>query len=650
MTRFYPLYVRRSDGQLKVALKSKTEDNCPLPEQLDRTPDRNGVSDYYREIGVDEVKHLDWRRKLAGMLARELAKPEMQDRSYILESLPENYRLYEHVKSKATEIDGVPQKPNKTHAGGGHDRQDAYLYGHPLGRRKRYRSPADFFPHLLWLVSDETGDPDNCACKLCSPEELQGDEKAVASTRDSKQAGGSKKEEPQQKSLGKTSVVEMVVNKKGSSQGNQQVQPKPSPTPKMANIAAKPPSSPQVQVQVPTPLPQPRSADQQVDARYGSFIYRPGEVVWFNRGGPWGLGILVRRYYADNATKTGRNYVVQPLSNPSFHPAPVVLDNERLLRPWLAWTPPDYTHAYLRGRPHDTYDTVDWDAVASFGEGDMEVDGSLLAAKAIDCTYTPFDLLNSTTVDNGVEERRWNGMFLGGEKIWVGDPVRLRIGMGNEIMVVIEIVERTARDYGSRSARHTISLVGDIYAVTTVNSLPPANNALPARLREDLHRVNQTTMHAKRTAQMFKLMKRLQRINLTDVKGRWYEVTVLLPILLDDYESRKHELTDSGTWMNGRGDCNQLSNTKAPVRHDSRLDAFRRAVPSGMQLVDGTDPPENPQVQMGMPAQFGHAPHQDQVMQDIRHTGIEDLVNLDGMDHDVIPDFAQNFGAHGPWG
>ena len=90
----------------------------------------------------------------------------------MLVTFPENYRLYEHVKK--TERDGKLEIKSKTHAAGGNDRQDAYLYGYPAGRKKRFRSPAEFFPHLLWLCTDESGDPDNCSCKLCQPEEMDG--------------------------------------------------------------------------------------------------------------------------------------------------------------------------------------------------------------------------------------------------------------------------------------------------------------------------------------------------------------------------------------------------------------------------------------------------------------------------------------------
>lgn len=72
MTRFFPLYVRRSDGKVETLNHHKRkEPNKPTADQLDRKPDKDGISDYYREVGMEETKHLDWRRKLGGMLARE---------------------------------------------------------------------------------------------------------------------------------------------------------------------------------------------------------------------------------------------------------------------------------------------------------------------------------------------------------------------------------------------------------------------------------------------------------------------------------------------------------------------------------------------------------------------------------------------------
>jgi hypothetical protein len=82
--------------------------------------------------------------------------------------------LWEHLKYNVDKVNGTREKGK--HAGGTFERQDAYLYGHPQGRKKRFRSPADFFPHLLWLAVDQEADNMNCSCKICSPD---GDDDAV---------------------------------------------------------------------------------------------------------------------------------------------------------------------------------------------------------------------------------------------------------------------------------------------------------------------------------------------------------------------------------------------------------------------------------------------------------------------------------------
>ena len=77
MTRFTILYLRRSDGKTETVDRSRQrEKNEPTPEQLNAEPNAQGISDYYREIPYNEHKHSDWRRKLAGMLMRELGTKE----------------------------------------------------------------------------------------------------------------------------------------------------------------------------------------------------------------------------------------------------------------------------------------------------------------------------------------------------------------------------------------------------------------------------------------------------------------------------------------------------------------------------------------------------------------------------------------------
>lgn len=76
MTLFYPVYVRRSDGKSKIGFGSRAVQNVPDPKLLDQTPDSQGVCDYFRHLDAKDPKHVDWRRKLAGMLMREVGASE----------------------------------------------------------------------------------------------------------------------------------------------------------------------------------------------------------------------------------------------------------------------------------------------------------------------------------------------------------------------------------------------------------------------------------------------------------------------------------------------------------------------------------------------------------------------------------------------
>ncbi|KAI8824804.1 uncharacterized protein EV422DRAFT_617282 [Fimicolochytrium jonesii] len=68
---------------------------------------------------------------------------------------PKGYKLFETRRHVGTHV-------------------DAYLYGHPSGRR--YRSPAEFEPHLRWLVEGKPTVP--CPCQFCKGQPLSEDRAA----------------------------------------------------------------------------------------------------------------------------------------------------------------------------------------------------------------------------------------------------------------------------------------------------------------------------------------------------------------------------------------------------------------------------------------------------------------------------------------
>ena len=685
MARFYPLYVRRSDGKLEVIGKGKRmEINQPTDEQLDQKPDKNGVSDYYREVGPDESKHLDWRRKLGGMLAREMdwkdknaqlgngaysfvkcgqfrvyVADSSTENGYMLVAFPENYRLYEHVKK--TEKDGRTEVKSKTHAAGGNDRQDAYLYGHPAGRKKRYRSPADFFPHLLWMCTDESGDPDNCGCKICSPEDLEDE---VPSAKAKAKQGLEFKT-----AVGQTGAG-MV--RQGSGQGATKLKQQPG-TPTQVQSPATTPRQ-----LMPTPLPPPKSSDQHIDRQYHTFMYRPGELVWFKRSAAWGLGAIFRRW----VTTTNRyHYTVQPLSHPFNHPSSVVKSSDAEMRPWLAWSVPKYTNDGLNNMPEPPkYETADWQGILQkrYGsQGDIEVDGSIMAAKSVDSSYSLFQPSRKTEPEPGVIETHYDGMYLGAEKIWVGDPLRLQIGSGADIFVLHSVVERKRTGVPSPQP---VYLLGDVYQLQrTTHSNPsiptPAsaqnNPQLPQRLTQDLEYRNARSIPTKRIVSYWKLMSTQSRIELNDIKGRWYEASLILPILQQNVfedAARKGEIQEASLWMNSRGDCIN-SNRRADlpkmprenVLRSTRRDAFGRAIPSNAEIKDGVQPPlpDNvdpalegisvSQSSMEIDPRFETADNNEssEIQVARQEPAIEDFMNLDGMEEQSgsqqMPGFDQEY-------
>jgi hypothetical protein len=86
---YFPLTVHRTDGQLEVALRSgEMEPNRPTAQQMDDTPDANGNVDCYKKLEADEAKHVDWRRKLGGMLMHLLGGKEHAGKLHLMDREP----------------------------------------------------------------------------------------------------------------------------------------------------------------------------------------------------------------------------------------------------------------------------------------------------------------------------------------------------------------------------------------------------------------------------------------------------------------------------------------------------------------------------------------------------------------------------------
>jgi hypothetical protein len=481
---------------------------------------------------------------------------------------------------KASEYDDIKLRSERISTPGTNERQDAYLYGHPQGRKKRYRSPAEFFPHVLWLATDESGDPNNCSCKLCSPEELEADK-----AKDVKSELPAKTPEP----------IKAL--------------PKPASKLTASSTSLSRKSQPLGKA---TALPRQRCLEQKQDQRYDEFHYRPGELVWFCKGQAWGIGAIVDRQYLDGV----RTYFVQPLTHQRIGTTIASLPQDQI-RNWLAWSPPPLTHSALNPSASNnnrvlTFPDIDWSAVinGSYGRGDATVDSSILAAKLVETSYTVIDRIDARPPPDNPTRARYdyyyNCMYFGGEKIWLGDPLRLRTSVSSapivpDIFILHAIVEKD-----SSAEEENLFLVGDVYTLHPSTPLTAASSSsttqnLPPRVLADLQARNKLTskcVDASKRNFTWLLTSTSTTLTLADIKGRWYESTLFTPILDPAaYTSgkAKGELLDAGLFMNGQGDCNREPGAPstafraADTKVAKREMAFGRSVPPTFKISKGLD-------------------------------------------------------------
>ncbi|MCJ1314143.1 hypothetical protein MMC25_007823 [Agyrium rufum] len=638
MTSCKLVSIGRSDGQTHIAGAAGATKvlNGPKEDQIALPNDRNALGKFVREeLTSDKSKY--WRSAL-GILLKDavLRKSSEKDKEalgkdkieWILRDFPDNYVLYSHNRQV------VPRASSKTSGsteGDARDRAnirtDSYLYGHPEGPSKRYRSPNDFLPHLLWLATDTAGDRANCGCKVCMTNEQLSTYLRLSQTQwahmDPKMQA-EVKEDHQRFSRDRNAfnfVVKEIysgtakpppapikrVKDTAASTPPPQTEPKTKPQPS-TSLTRQLSSQPSAAQSVEQPLQATISFAQLVDTKSNKFLYRPGELVWAQRPSSWGLAIIAdRSLRLDQRLKDCPEYKVQLLSHPLGYPGIQEKTTEQFLRPWLAFSAPEPTIEGLR-RPAPgsltlpRYEQIDWRSVLDghFGSGDAEVDASIFAARMIDESYTLFEPLPGQDPKAG--RKFYNGIYLGGEKIWVNEPVRIRYPPNtpnsSDIMIVREITSiPTASHAIGMIAIEEIYLTGDIYTFMTIphdptqaipeNLVAPPN--LPGRVIEDTCYRNRATASRKHTISYWHMTAKNERIHGKDVKGRWYESRLLMPIIMGANEWTaavgRGDIDHVGNRINERGSCTQTIQQMG-TRYGERRAVFGQAVPRGFVLHD----------------------------------------------------------------
>ncbi|KAF8544349.1 hypothetical protein BDD12DRAFT_815983 [Trichophaea hybrida] len=449
-TSYTVLSLGYSDG---VASTHPTNNTKPLPNS-------DGTWDYFRPVDNEEAKSILWRSKSAAALVEKYTPPEKQQpgRNYIFKTLPDGYKLFEHIKGKK----------------GGPDRKDTYLFGHPNG--SRFRSPAEFIPHIYHLASKApehagTAAEENksCQCKYCG----------IATT--------------------------------------------------------KTPSTSTRKPAVPRRIPDHVLAHREICAeeRLGEqemtgYVMRKGEIVWVWTGAEDELDDVVE--IQDSEQWAAAMVVEKPSTNPPFRkpekPKGSFEDIEMddgFSAPWQDSKKQGKDRTYAVQLCTDT--TTPGVKFTNMPQYFLRPWLARPNAIAPPASYSGKKEHSTVQPARDIIATLYSGLFLGPEKIFVGDPVRISDPNGtfNEDVLVVEHIYTISPvpTAGTPAASSTVSVhvTGSVYHISKNRPITPEQFAqLPWRMRRTDPKTGNIISWSVRNSP-----SQRGELSIKLVLGRWYE-------------------------------------------------------------------------------------------------------------------------------
>ncbi|TGZ83484.1 hypothetical protein EX30DRAFT_338109 [Ascodesmis nigricans] len=434
------------------------------------TPDN-----FFREVLPNERKHVLYRTEGAKKLVETFIESEQaSSNKYMLESFPENYKLYEHNKRQAN----------------GKFRIDHYLFGHPSGQR--FRSVPEFIPHLLHLAA--TKDPaiinhpkakefQNCHCAYCN-------------------RGGS----------GRASGGSRLATHK--------------------SVAAAQEARAMKEVAL-----QERLGEQEM----AGWVFRKGEVVWvwladgqddddselsLDSAEKWGAAAVLMRPAFNTPLRTKAAGKKTFESMDTDEPAPWERDKDDHYCVQLLSVSPV---------PSDVLSKVpQWHLrpwlSRSSSHHPSEHPSVALAREAVHCfsLFEPLALYPPAPTHEHPRQT-WGGLFYGAEKIFLGEPIRIRNFQNpdsEDVMVIDHIYTETRPSVVTEGKTTTFTMIrGSVYTpepcLGAVEVGPAQFAALPFRMRRGAGDGTTITWYSRNAA------SERGELAVKLIYGRWYEPVAL---------------------------------------------------------------------------------------------------------------------------
>ncbi|KAK2053210.1 hypothetical protein LY76DRAFT_598006 [Colletotrichum caudatum] len=394
-------------------------------------------------------------------------------------------------------------------------------------------------------------------------------------------------------------------------QQQQQPQPQPSQAPPVQEQVQAPSQAPiqaqaqaQAQVQHPNQTsPPPLNMYQQPQflpypppylGIQAPSLFRVGELVWFQMASGWRLGIVSITAPANQKAGVKPEIQILPISHHLFNQSPIQT-MEATARPFLAFSVPNVSIPELQNK---AYDEVNWEAfLRSLRPEDNHrrevalLDSSKMAAQKVGVSFSVFSRIAE---NEGGKKIDYHGIFLGAERIELGDVLRVRISpeqnlptdannLPDALLALREICTAPIDVPGMAFFK------GDIYQPLTGDNAPVAETAitvpedkLPRPLREEM-------VFRKKFAPADRwrcvLLKQNAVLREPDLKGRFYPTHRLLPLL--DGQAKAAAEAQQGIVRDVQQRLNQRIDTFKTAyigQKGSRADTIGPALPPGSVL------------------------------------------------------------------
>ncbi|KAI0010961.1 hypothetical protein F4779DRAFT_575355 [Xylariaceae sp. FL0662B] len=535
-----------------------------------------------------------WRSKLGEMLRNQFYPGT--DLPFDLVALPEHYHL--RARSRSTNV----------------ARQDFFLYGYPRsegevreaakgGKKpilKCYRSPADFFPHLLWLLIG-TNDRKQCSCDLCRaaylPQETA-QKPGIPNPIESKLSSTS----PSAAHTGSpplSAITNKTAAKKAGPTAMSTAKPKSTSSPTTRKVTPVPPPEVPNRAQpspvassliAPAPVPTTNVLQPQNDE---SVLFKVGEVVWYKNNNTWRIGIILKVVPADPTTSSFPKNLIGPLAHP-YLPTSNVVKLDPDMRPFLAFSVPSVnpTLQYLCDQPMES---IDWQTVQAQLAGEdqhkrevLGLEASKIAASRVDHSYSLFN--PASNLQDTAVRQNFGGVFLGAEKVGIYEAVRVRLEPQEEnptwnkqlpvVMALKEIFIERSED-GER-----LFFRGDIWRLEETASPDhlPNQDQLPLAMRRE-KAFRDEVKRSYGTHSNWVLVSNNAQKGEASIRGRFYESQKLGPILHDAWD----KMLQAGHIPDIQASLNNRFDSRGPYigRRKSRAATVLGAVPPNFILPVG---------------------------------------------------------------